>query len=281
MPSVPTKSTAKSAAVKLVPPLRRLVERREQLAAQLTASNATAADLAAENERLRCALAGSERVSSGSTDDLEYLLVVTYGRSGSTLLQGILNSIPGYVVRGENRQALVELFRYHTMLVREKNIHAEAEVLRPHTAWYGIDEYPEARSIGALRNAVVGSVLRPNGDTRVLGFKEIRWWMDDWEQYFDFLDLLFPGFRVVLNTRDHDDVAKSKWWAHRENAHEMLERYERRLDAIEARLGDRAHRLHYDDWVGRPEVLRGLFDWLGEPFDVESIDAVMAVTHSY
>jgi hypothetical protein len=41
--------------------------------------------------------------------DLGYVFIVTYGRSGSTLLQGVLNSIPGYLVRGENRQALRHL----------------------------------------------------------------------------------------------------------------------------------------------------------------------------
>ena len=31
---------------------------------------------------------------------------MTYGRSGSTLVQGLLNSIPGYLIRGENSAAL-------------------------------------------------------------------------------------------------------------------------------------------------------------------------------
>ena len=28
-------------------------------------------------------------------EDLQYLFVVTYGRSGSTLLMGVLNTLPG------------------------------------------------------------------------------------------------------------------------------------------------------------------------------------------
>ena len=35
--------------------------------------------------------------------ELDYVFVMTYGRSGSTLLMGILNSIPGWLLRGENR----------------------------------------------------------------------------------------------------------------------------------------------------------------------------------
>ena len=52
--------------------------------------------------------------------DLGYIFIVTYGRSGSTLLQGILNSIPGYLVRGENRQALRHLYAFHTAAVQER-----------------------------------------------------------------------------------------------------------------------------------------------------------------
>ena len=39
-----------------------------------------------------------------------YLIVVTYGRSGSTLLQSILQSIPGYSFTGENNNVLLPLF---------------------------------------------------------------------------------------------------------------------------------------------------------------------------
>ena len=34
--------------------------------------------------------------------DLRYLTVVTYGRTGSTVVQAALNALPGVVVRGEN-----------------------------------------------------------------------------------------------------------------------------------------------------------------------------------
>jgi hypothetical protein len=42
--------------------------------------------------------------------------VVTYGRSGSTLLQGLLNSIPRYCIRGENYNAMFYMFRAYQQL---------------------------------------------------------------------------------------------------------------------------------------------------------------------
>ena len=40
---------------------------------------------------------------------MDHVFVMTYGRSGSTLLMGILNSIPGWLLRGENRHAMRHL----------------------------------------------------------------------------------------------------------------------------------------------------------------------------
>ncbi len=50
--------------------------------------------------------------------------------------------------------------------------------------------------------------------------------------------------------------------------------------AAAAGLGDAVHRVHYDDYVADPAVLRGLFDWLGEDFDLAAVEAVMATPHS-
>ena len=33
---------------------------------------------------------------------MQYLFVITYGRSGSTVLLNLLNAIEGYTIRGEN-----------------------------------------------------------------------------------------------------------------------------------------------------------------------------------
>ena len=45
-------------------------------------------------------------------------------------------------------------------------------------------------------------------------------------------------------------------------------------------LGDAVHRAHYDDYVADPEVLRGLFDWLGEDYDEGKVRDVMSTPHS-
>jgi len=220
-----------------------------------------------------------ERRGRERRDDLSYLFVVTYGRSGSTLLAGILNSIPGYLIRGENQDALYHLFLFHKTLVTQSQ-RAGKKLLRQRThPFFGIGDFPPVKSIAGIRRLVLDTVLRPKPGTRVTGFKEIRWYHPDLEEYVAWLREVFPGSRFLVNTRAHDDVLKSKWWAHGDKSADLKEIEGRILNLADS-LGDAAYRVHYDDYVADPRVLRGLFEWLGEPFDEESIRAVMAKRHS-
>ena len=212
---------------------------------------------------------------------LRYLFIVSYGRSGSTLLQGILNTIPGYLIRGENRNALNHLFNYHRDLRRESERHLmTADTHR--SPWWGIDQYADQAVVVRLRQLVVQTLLRPQEDTEVIGFKEIRWWHEDWQGYQDFLLELFPGARFVFNSRNHADVAKSKWWIDDPNPAKQLARFEQRLTDMAERLGpDRAFQVSYDDYAQDPETLRPLFSWLDAPYEQEKIQQAMGIRYSY
>ena len=211
--------------------------------------------------------------------DLGYVFVMTYGRSGSTLVQGLLNSIPGYLIRGENSAALNHLYAFHQTLLDEShrgNLVNRRKVTHP---FYGMPDFPPEASLAGIRRLVLDTVLRPEPDTRVTGFKEIRWYHEDLAEYVDFLGQVFPGARFVVNTRNQADVLKSKWWAKKDNS-AYLAGIERRILSVAAGLGDAAYRVHYDDYVADPAVLRGLFDWLGEEFDSERVRVTLGTRHS-
>jgi len=219
------------------------------------------------------------RPDPGSTP-LEYLFVVTYGRSGSTLLMGVLNSIPGYLVRGENWDALHHLFRFHQTLAEGRTRWQPARMRQRTHPFYGAADFPVKRSYARTRDLVVDTVLRPKHDTRVTGFKEIRWYQDDLEEFVAWLRKVFPGARFLINTRNHDEVLRSGWWAKRPEDAAVLPAIEERILAVAASLQEAAYRVHYNDYVADPATLRGLFDWLGEPFDEARVREVMATRHS-
>ena len=138
---------------------------------------------------------------------LDYLFVVTYGRSGSTLLMGLLNSIPGYLIRGENWDALHHLYRFHRTLADGSRKWDPARLRRRTHPFFGAADFPEQVSLARTRDLVVQTVLRPEPGTRVTGFKEIRWYREDVEDYVAWLREVFPGARFTPLHR-----ARAMWW---------------------------------------------------------------------
>jgi hypothetical protein len=225
---------------------------------------------------------GARRRRAPAEPDLGYLFIVTYGRSGSTLLQGIVNSIPGYLVRGENRDAVYQLYRFHRTCVAEaaRVTRRDGRLLPVTHPFFGMDSFPADRSLTELRTLVTRTLLRPEPTTRVTGFKEIRWYQDDLAEFVAFLQDVFPGCRFLVNTRDHEAVLASRFWRDKPRDG-RLERAERAILDVAERLGDAAHRVHYDDYVADPGRLAPMFAWLGEPFDEATVRDVMSVRHSF
>ena len=210
---------------------------------------------------------------------LGYVFIMTYGRSGSTLVQGLLNAIPGYLIRGENSHALGHLHAWHKAIAAEAergNPVARRRVTHP---YYGMPDTDLAASLRDTRRLVVDTLLRPEPDTRVTGFKEIRWYAEDLADYCAWMQQVFPGARFVVNTRNRDDVLQSKWWAKKDNE-AYLRQIEERILAVAEGLGDAAYRIHYDTYVQEPASLRGLYDWLGEGFDLATVLGTLERRHS-
>ncbi len=204
---------------------------------------------------------------------LEFLTVVTYGRTGSTAIQAALNTLPGVLIRGENYAALRGLRDYVQSIAATADRHHAG---RPAHPWFGSAKLAPTDVVASLRDHVVDTVLRPRKDTTVVGFKEIRYepgHFADYDVLLDyllFLNTLFPGMRYLMNVREPADAARSGWWpdhgdplAALGTARQWLVEATADLTAI---LGaDRALCLAYEDWNGRPDVLIDAFDRLGLP----------------
>jgi hypothetical protein len=258
---MPQRSLARRAAASL-PPVRRLLEERDELRREV--------------ERLRAAppVSAGGDVPGHRRDDYDYVFVMTYGRSGSTLLQGILNSTPGVMIRGENRGITYRLFEYHQSAVKDASWIGDVG-RRKVNPFFGIRDYPAELALTRFRELILDTLLRPKPATTMVGFKEIRWYQDDLADYVEFLREVFPGARFIVNTRRLEDVAKSSWMANREDPLGDLQVIEKRILDVAAGLGPVAFHVRYDEYVEDPTRLRGLFDWLGLEFDEARVRTAM------
>jgi hypothetical protein len=250
---------AKKAAMTVLPPVRRLIEERDALRADVGRLQRQVRDLEAEGRRY---------------GDYEYVFVMAYGRSGSTLLQAILNSTPGVLVRGENRALPHFLHQFHKSALKDAAWAGDA-ARRKVNPFFGIRDYPAELAISRMRELLLDTVLRPEPGTRMLGFKEIRWYQEDLPEYLAFMQQVFPGARFILNTRRLEDAARSSWWADRPDAYERLREVEAMMLSAAEGLGSAVFHLRYDDYVDDPRHLQELFSWLGLPFDEGRVRKVM------
>jgi hypothetical protein len=216
--------------------------------------------------------------------DLSYVFILACGRTGSTLLQGILNSAPGVMIRGENGGVVEQLFRYHrTVLQRRDPMIKDRTTLIPtNHPWWGIDGYPEELALREFRHLVLDTLLRPSSDTTMVGFKEVRSSPSDMPEFVDFMSKVFPGARFIHNTRNLEDVAQSGWWPEREaDPLAKVTEIDARMREAVASAGDRGFEVSYDDYVKDPTALKDLFSWLDLPFSATRIRGVMSQSHSY
>ncbi len=212
----------------------------------------------------------------------DYIFVISYGRSGSTLLQGVLNTIDGVLIRGENNNFVERLYQADKALcaaIRYKGDKAGHP-------WYGIGRADLGAFRSDIRRCVVNHILRPGALDVVVGFKEIRYTVEeiseaDFEGYLDFLRTVFPRAAFVFNTRNLSEVARSKWWADNPDSMEILSATDARFQKyFQHNIPDCFH-VHYNDYVEDIAALIPLFDFLGAPFDQRRVDKVMLKKHSY
>jgi hypothetical protein len=148
---------------------------------------------------------------------MKQLFVIAQKRSGSTLLQRILNQIPGVSISGENGGAFISLADFYATLSRipshksamrsyaEGQTSAKPSWLNP---WIDDTE----RILDHLRR-MMEDMYAVEG-TKVWGFKEIRYgrFGESYDRFLaqvSFLRLLFPSCRLLLLSRQMDSLIQS------------------------------------------------------------------------
>ena len=219
--------------------------------------------------------------------NFESILVIAYGRSGSTLLQGILNNIDGVLVRGENNNFIYGLYEAYQRLIDTRT---HQDISQINYSWYGAGEINLKLFLDDCRQMVKNILLgdkRKNKNIICYGFKEIRYFeiyqqQQDIADYLNFLAQIFPNPALIFNVRNLDDVLNSGWWANMEKA-------EYRAQLIELEMAFQTYRetypnntflISYEDVVSQSNNFKLLFDFLGAK-SPENIDKILFTPHGY
>lgn len=211
-----------------------------------------------------------------------YIFIITYARSGSTLIQSVLNSVDGVQIRGENNNVAYHLHRAIKAVTNAKSSHGRNHktTARDHP-WYGAANLDPDRFQETLLDNFIEQVLVPAEDARVLGFKEIRHipaFMGDEEfhAYMDFLLETFTDARIVCNSRQAENVRVSGFLKDADPATVTndVQVADARFSALCAR-SDRCMHLQYEEYTQSPEILGNMLRFLDLPHDPARVAAVM------
>lgn len=158
-------------------------------------------------------------ISSGKLKSAEImnkqLLLICQGRSGSTTLMRLLNSIDGVNISGENMDmigSLMEFYQRAKLTVKQSGYtkNYEEDV---YPSWYNTFDLEDVRE--ELRRMIVR--LYRGNEFRVWGFKKIRTGLSGREHFYTTLDNfreLFGSAKFLfLYREDTEAQSRSAWWA--------------------------------------------------------------------
>ncbi len=216
------------------------------------------------------------------------ILIVTYGRSGSTLLQGVLNSIEGVRVIGENFEFCFHLYQTWKSLARAKQkTDYPHNKNTPQNPWYGANELQPERFLSGIMPLVREQLMgaQCHADQKVVyGFKEIRYinHLDELDEYLDFLCRILPNPAFIFNIRTHADVMRSGWWKHTNpiKTKATLEKADQAFSAYSEQHSN-AFLIRYEDVVKGYDGLQPLMQFLGAEVDENELSKTLGTIHSY
>jgi hypothetical protein len=139
------------------------------------------------------------------------VLILSLGRSGSTSLVQLFNTIPNSNICGENYNAVVRLMHFYYEL---------REVKRAIPTSNNLNTF----NLRDIRNQVIKMVLtifKKSSETTLWGFKEVRW-SENLNMLGVFRDL-FPNVKIVLSLRkDIYAQSQSAFWKTTPNSAETI-----------------------------------------------------------
>lgn len=212
--------------------------------------------------------------------NMKFIVIVTHGRSGSTVVQKAVGSLPNSVIRGESGGVMIYLGMAAWAAMKFAGKTKGNEEVGP---WAGNGLVSRELVKEQLRTMILTTFLGVSNNSRYAGFKEIRFDSsrlpgESLTQWCEGMEWLFPDIYFVLNIRNVEDTAKSSWFREMADPQETLRSIHKRLLALHDWLqttGRKSVLLNHDTWKGNPDDLRRIFQMVeDEPIEYLFDEAV-------
>lgn len=216
------------------------------------------------------------------TDD-KIVLLCCVGRSGSTTLQRIMNTIPNSNICGENHGAILDLLRFYKNIKKttfDQVIGGAKPVkydflidnkVKP--AWYNSYNYDE---IVKMIKFLIMRMFKKDNETTLWGFKEIRYGNGNIDLIEEFKEL-FPQTKVVMLIRENfSQQAKSGWFKNNPNAVTLIKHQSNELFNFYMRHKDYVFFLTFEKMFNKSNI-QSLFKFIDceANFDEDKVIGVL------
>lgn len=193
-----------------------------------------------------------------------YFVVLSYPRTGSTVIQRLINTDKSSICVGEKPMAINALYDFYSSVESCKfhipTLFPEIPLNDDRNPVFNIDKVDLSLLTRKIREIYENAVLCADGFVNV-GWKEnfISSYHDERaaDEQIVFIRNLFPEIKFILNIRDPEKCSKSKIWTVREGAQEEIEhRRKWMLDRFASGFfGGGAILSDYDEWSENGEII--------------------------
>jgi hypothetical protein len=213
--------------------------------------------------------------------DDKIVLVCATGRSGSTSLQRIINTIPNSNICGENYGAVNSLLDFYMKLHNASrdqipghyNPASYEDIISKNVkpSWYNSYQMPEMEQ--KIRELIV-AMFKKDSNTSLWGFKEIRY--DSQRIHFlKSFKSLFPQTKVIIQVRENIAAqSKSSWHKDDRNASKKLQQTNSEFWNFYLANKDWCYFTTFERMFDKTNV-QNIFSFIGEKYDEKKVNEVL------
>lgn len=215
--------------------------------------------------------------------DDKIVLICATGRSGSTTMQRIINTIPNSNICGENFAAINSLLEFYRRVKKTtfndvpgnltpcKYDYLIKKNIKP--SWYNSYNYNQ---IIHLIKIMIINMFKNSDETNLWGFKEIRYDAGNINYIKDFKEL-FPQTKVIIHVRENIQAqSRSGWFKNDKNAIPFLFKTTRELIDFSSQNREWCFYSSFEMMFDKNH-LKKMFNFIdcGEKFDEKLVEEIL------